>query len=210
MYSSKKGKFISFEGIDGCGKSTQVQLLEGRLKEENINVITIREPGGTRIAESIRDILLYRDTSELSARTEALLMTAARAQVTQEVILPALESGNWILADRYADSTLAYQGGGRKLDIDWLVGLNNFATNGLVPDLTVFIDIPIDEGLRRQKRNLDRIEKEGAVFLENVKHAYEEIIKRFGNRIVRIDGNEEINFINDNIWQELKNRKILK
>jgi dTMP kinase len=137
-------------------------------------------------------------------------MTAARAQVTQEVILPALESGNWILADRYADSTLAYQGGGRKLDIDWLVELNNFATNGLLPDLTVFIDVPIDEGLRRQKRNLDRIEKEGAVFLENVKHAYEEIIKRFGNRIVRIDGNEEINVINDNIWQELKNRNFLK
>jgi len=210
MYTSVKGKFISFEGIDGCGKSTQVALLEGRLKKEKLEVITIREPGGTRIAESIRDILLYRDTAELSPRTEALLMTAARAQVTEEVIQPAIDKGVWILADRYADSTLAYQGGGRALDMEWLIKLNSFATNKMSPDLTIFVDVPVDEGLRRQKKNLDRIEKEGSVFLGNVKLAYETIAQKFGNRIITVNGREDISIINDKIWQELKNRKFLQ
>ena len=113
MSNLNKGKFITFEGIDGCGKSTQVKMLVEKLEQLNMAVITIREPGGTRISESIRDVLLYRDTHELCERTEALLMTASRAQVTKEVILPALSKGTWVITDRYADSTLAYQGGGR-------------------------------------------------------------------------------------------------
>ena len=140
-----KGKFITFEGIDGCGKSTQVKMLVEKLKQLNLDVTTIREPGGTRISESIRDILLYRDTHELGERTEALLMTASRAQLTKELILPALNEGKWVIADRYADSTLAYQGGGRKVKIEWLEKLNEFATYDTIPDLTFFIDILPDE-----------------------------------------------------------------
>ncbi len=164
-----KGKFITFEGIDGCGKSTQVKMLVEKLEQLNMDVITIREPGGTRISESIRDILLYRDTHELGERTEALLMTASRAQLTKEVILPALNKGIWVISDRYGDSTLAYQGGGRKVDIDYLEKINKFATYDTVPDLTFFIDILPVEGVKRQKTKQDRIEQAGVDFQSNTR-----------------------------------------
>ena len=173
-----KGKFITFEGIDGCGKSTQVKMIVDRLKEIDLDVITIREPGGTRISESIRDILLYRDTHELGERTEALLMTASRAQVTKEIIIPSLNNGKWVIADRYADSTLAYQGGGRKITIDWLEKINQFATYDTVPDLTFFIDILPDEGKKRQKSKLDRIEQAGIDFQSTYKRFISKISKK--------------------------------
>ncbi len=151
MSNFKNGKFITFEGIDGCGKSTQVKMLVEKLEQLGMDVNTVREPGGTRISESIREILLYRDTHELGERTEALLMTASRAQLTAEVILPSLKKGTWVIADRYADSTIAYQGGGRDVEIKWLEKLNQFATFDITPDLTIFIDIIPEEGVRRQK-----------------------------------------------------------
>ncbi len=206
---SKKGNFITFEGIDGCGKSTQAIMLAEKLSDLGLTVTAIREPGGTRVSESIREILLYRDTDELSARTEALLMTASRSQVTKEVIMPALERGEFVIADRYADSTLAYQGGGRNLNIDWLVKLNNFATYKLQPDITFLIDISIEEGINRQKDIFDRIEKEGSEFLNNVKNAYNSIANRFGNRILIVDGHKDANTIHRLIWQELRKRKII-
>ena len=208
MSTFDKGKFITFEGIDGCGKSTQVKMLVEKLEQLKMDVITIREPGGTRISESIRDILLYRDTHELSERTEALLMTASRAQLTNEMILPALEKGTWVIADRYADSTLAYQGGGRQIDIDSLEKLNKFATYDTVPDLTIFIDISPEEGVRRQKTKLDRIEQAGIDFQIKVRDQYLKLAEKYSDRIVIINGQDDIGTIHKNIWREFKQRNL--
>jgi len=208
MSTFDKGKFITFEGIDGCGKSTQVKMLVEKLEQLKMDVITIREPGGTRISESIRDILLYRDTHELSERTEALLMTASRAQLTNEMILPALEKGTWVIADRYADSTLAYQGGGRQIDIDSLEKLNKFATYDTVPDLTIFIDISPEEGVRRQKTKLDRIEQAGIDFQIKVRDQYLKLAEKYSDRIVIINGQDDIDTIHKNIWREFKQRNL--
>ncbi len=210
MSALNKGKFITFEGIDGCGKSTQVKMLVEKLERLNIEVITIREPGGTRISESIRDILLYRDTDELGERTEALLMTASRAQVTKEIILPALNKGIWVIADRYADSTLAYQGGGRKVDIDRLEKLNQFATYDTVPDLTFFIDILPDEGVRRQKTKQDRIEQAGVDLQNRTRDLYLKLAEKYSNRIIVINGQENIDTIHKNIWNEFEKRMLEK
>ncbi len=206
----KNSRFITFEGIDGCGKSTQVKMLVEKLEQLNIDVITIREPGGTRISESIRDILLYRDTHELGARTESLLMTASRAQLTKELILPALKKGTWVIADRYADSTLAYQGGGREIEIDWLEKLNQFATYDTAPDLTFFIDILPDEGVKRQKTKLDRIEQAGIDFQNSVRNQYLTLAEKYSDRIVIINGQEDIDTIHKNIWQEFEQRMLEK
>ena len=210
MSTLNKGKFITFEGIDGCGKSTQVKMLIEKLEQLGMDVITIREPGGTRISESIRDILLYRDTHELSERTEALLMTASRAQLTNEIILPALDKGTWVIADRYADSTLAYQGGGRQVDINSLEKLNQFATYDIVPDLTYFIDILPDEGVKRQKAKLDRIEQAGIDFQSKVRNLYLKLAEKYSDRIIIINGQDDINTIHNNIWQEFEQRMLEK
>lgn len=199
-----KGKFITFEGIDGCGKSTQVEMLVEKLKQFSMDVITIREPGGNRISESIRDILLYRDTHELGERTEALLMTASRAQLTKEVILPALDNGTWVIADRYADSTLAYQGGGRQIDIKSLEKLNQFATYDTVPDLTIFIDISPEEGIRRQKTKQDRIEQAGIDFQIRARNMYLKLTEKYSNRIIAVNGQNDIETLHNNIWIILK------
>jgi len=210
MSNLNKGKFITFEGIDGCGKSTQVKMLVEKLTQLNMNVITIREPGGTRISESIREILLYRDTHELSERTEALLMTASRAQLTNEIILPTLDKGTWVIGDRYADSTLAYQGGGREVDIDSLNNLNRFATYDTVPDLTFFIDILPDEGARRQNTKQDRIEQAGIDFQSRVRDQYLKLAEKYSDRIIVIDGQQNIDLIHNNIWKEFEQRMLEK
>ena len=139
MSISIKPRFITFEGIDGCGKSTQVELLNDYLLNNNIQSTIVREPGGTSISEKVRDILLSNINTSMSSRTEALLMTASRAQLTKEIIIPQLKSNSWIISDRYSDSTLAYQGGGRHMDINWLKTLNLFATFKTIPDLTFFL-----------------------------------------------------------------------
>ena len=126
MSSLNNAKFITFEGIDGCGKSTQARLLLEYMNNSGVETILVREPGGTNISESIRDILLHSSSSQMGDRTESLLMTASRAQLTQEVIVPNIDKGKFVIADRYSDSTLAYQGGGRNLDIEWLIELNNY------------------------------------------------------------------------------------
>ena len=210
MSTLNKGKFITFEGIDGCGKSTQVKMIVEKLKQLNMDVIMIREPGGTRISESIRDILLYRDTHELGERTEALLMTASRAQLTKELILPALKEGKWVIADRYADSTLAYQGGGRKVDSEWLEKLNEFATYDTIPDLTFFIDILPDEGVRRQKSKLDRIEQAGIDFQSRTRDLYLRLAEKYSDRISVINGQDNIDTLHKNIWKEFENRMLEK
>ena len=156
--SISKGSFITFEGIDGCGKSTQVKMLVEAMNSVEKNTILVREPGGTTISEEIREILLHRHLSDISDRTEALLMTGSRAQLTYEIVIPNLINGKNVVADRFYDSTLAYQGGRRKLDLDWLIKLNHFATYELEPDVTFLVDILPEEASKRKSKEEDRKE----------------------------------------------------
>ena len=206
MYTSNKGLFISFEGVDGCGKSTQVKLLKDKIASEGIKVELVREPGGLKISEEIRKILLNPDNSSMNYETEALLMTASRAQLTEEVIKPLLAKGFFVLADRFSDSTLAYQGGGRKLDIDILKKINSFATKNLVPDITFLIDIkPEDAVLRSGASSPDRIEGAGVDLQKDVQKTYIELAKEFSNRFIVLDGYDSISSIHSIIWDKIIN-----
>ena len=206
-YILNKSYFISFEGIDGSGKSTQAKLLIERLNSNSIETCFVREPGGTKISEEIRNILLDDRAEEMSSRTEALLMCASRAQLTKNIITPELKAGKWVIADRYSDSTLAYQGGGRGIDLDWLVRLNNFATFGIDPDVTFYIDIDPNIGLQRRKNiSADRIESAGLEFQNEIRNKYLEIIDNFSNRCVLVDGKLSIKEISHLVWKEIKNR----
>jgi dTMP kinase len=208
--SISKGKFISFEGIDGCGKSTQVKMLVNAMNNTERNTILVREPGGTIISEEIRQILLHRHISNISDRTEALLMTGSRAQLTYEVIMPKLINGQNVIADRFYDSTLAYQGGGRKLDLDWLIKLNHFATYDLEPDVTFLIDILPEEASKRKSKEGDRIERAGIELQTLVRDTYLELSIRFKERIVVIDGHDTIENIHSLIIEELKRKQIIQ
>jgi len=209
MSSSNNAKFITFEGIDGCGKSTQARLLLEYMNKSGVETILVREPGGTNISESIREILLHSSSGQMGDRTESLLMTASRAQLTQDVIIPNMDQGKFVIADRYSDSTLAYQGGGRNLDIEWLIELNNYATFTLLPDITFFIDIRSEEALRRQDSNKDRIEGEGIEFQARVRKTYHELAERFNDRYVILDGYGEIGDIHQKVLNEMIRRKFI-
>ena len=210
MSSSNNSRFITFEGIDGCGKSTQAKLLLEYMNKSGVETILVREPGGTNISESIREILLHSSSSgQMGDRTESLLMTASRAQLTQEVIIPNKDQGKFVIADRYSDSTLAYQGGGRNLDIEWLIELNNYATFTLLPDITFFVDIRSEEALRRLDSNKDRIEGEGIEFQARVRKTYHELAERFNDRYVILDGYSEIGDIHQNVMNEMIRRKFI-
>tara|TARA_Y100000817_G_scaffold48944_2_gene34877 strand:- start:22286 stop:22927 length:642 start_codon:yes stop_codon:yes gene_type:complete len=207
MSSFKSSFFISFEGIDGCGKSTQVKLLNKKMKSMSIDSIVVREPGGNTISEDIRGILLNNDFFNMSSRTEALLMAASRSQLTRDIIIPSLSKGSLIIADRYSDSTLAYQGGGRGIDVEWLISLNKFATYNTKPDLTIYLDVEVEEGLRRRKiKNLDRLESLGFEFQEKVRNQYIKLVKLFPERIVSINGMQSNEKICEEIWEIIKNR----
>lgn len=207
MYTLNKSYFITFEGIDGSGKSTQAKLLIKKLGSSSIQTCFIREPGGTKISEEIRHVLLNKRDEDMIDRTEALLMCASRAQLTKNIIIPELESGKWVIADRYSDSTLAYQGGGRGIDLDCLIKLNEFATFGTVPDITFYIDIDAETGFQRRKNiSADRIESAGIDFQDKIRNKYLEIINYFSERCVHVDGNLTIDAISEIIWEEIKNR----
>ena len=207
--SISKGKFISFEGIDACGKSTQVKLLLKEMNTSSNKTILVREPGGSTISEEIRDILLNSKLNEMSDRTEALLMTGSRAQLTYEKIMSNLDEGKNVIADRYSDSTLAYQAGGRGLDIEWLIKLNQFATYNLSPDVTFLIDLHPEEAIKRKDIENDRIENAGIDLQIKVRNTYLEIAKRFDDRIVVLDGHNQVNIIHQKIVKELSRRKII-
>jgi len=166
-----KGKFITFEGPEGCGKSTQSKLLCQHLKRKGFKVIYLREPGGTRISEKIRKVLLDPG-NHITPICEMLLYMSARSQVVQQVIKPALSSGRVVVCDRFLDSTLAYQGFGLGMSIKLIRSLGNFATQGIRPDLTVFLDLPVKKGLRHRQENLDRIEKRPLAYHFRVRKGY--------------------------------------
>jgi len=205
MSTSTKNIFISFEGIDGCGKSTQVDLLIKKLNSLKIRSLLVREPGGSEIAENIRSILLDNANRLMSNETEALLMTASRAQLTREVIIPKLKEGFVVVADRFQDSTIAYQGGGRGLDISFLEMLNLFATNHLIPNMTFYIDISAKEGLKRTISNeFDRIENAGEAFQVRVRNEYLNLIKKEPQRVFLVDGAKTVTEIHEEIWSKIE------
>lgn len=206
--------FITFEGLDFCGKSTQVKLLHEFLISQNLKVSLIREPGGVQISEKIRNIILDRKNEEMFFETELLLFSASRAQLVREEIIPKLNEGFIIISDRFHDSSIAYQGYGRELDVKFVTDLQKFAIGNAIPDVTFFLDIPIEEvNLRKsnvQNSELDRIEISKNSFYENVRNGYKNISKN-EERFITIDGlmskekiHEEIKFIVENL---LKGKK---
>lgn len=190
--------FITFEGIDFCGKSTQVELLEKYLLEKGKTVRIIREPGGTSISEKVRSILLDKKNSEMHFEPELLLFASARAQLVREVIIPSLQRGEYVISDRYHDSSVAYQGYGRGIDLEFVTRLQQFAIGSAVPDITFFIDIPVDEFIARKQKvkegSLDRMETSKIAFYEKVRDGYLEIAEK-EKRFLVIDGLKSIDEI---------------
>ena len=203
------GKLITFEGIDGSGKSTQIKKLESRLKSLKINYITYREPGGTSLSEKIRQILLDKENMELSSISEGLLFAAARAQLVKEKIRPDLDSGKVVICDRFIDSTIAYQGYGRGLDIQKLVSINEIATEGLIPDITFLLDIKPENAFKRiDSTEIDRMESVGIKFFKKIRKGYFQIIKDNPERffLINADRSEVLieNEINEIIDEVIK------
>ena len=203
--SISSGKFITVEGIDGCGKTTQAEFIVDSLVELGKSSKLVREPGGDPISESIRKLLLHAEES-MSDRAEALLMIASRAQLTDKVILPQIIDGKWVVADRYADSTLAYQGGGRSLSVKALSSINEFGTYTLKPDLTFFIDISVRVANSRMRVQRDRIEKEGNEFQKRVRNLYLDLSENEPDRIIVINGDKSINEVRSDIWDHIKQK----
>lgn len=200
-----RGKFVTFEGIEGSGKSTQVKLLISYLEKEGIPYLKTREPGGTPIAEAIRKILLDPACKEMLPETELLLYNASRCQHTGELIIPALEAGKLVICDRYFDSTYAYQGAARELDEDIIDTLTHYATFNTVPDLTVLLDLPVDRGLARIKeRSLDRLELENVEFHEKVRQQFLLLAKKQPFRYLVLDGSKAPEDIHQEILRALK------
>ncbi len=197
-------KFITFEGPEGSGKSTVMKAVQKALSEKNIDVMATREPGGIKISENIRKIILDVKNTEVDARTEALLFAASRRQHVIEKIRPALAKDQVVLCDRYIDSSLAYQGYGRKLGFDTVLNINQFAIEDLWPDLTIFIDLPPKIGLNRvfdnqDNRHVDRLDLESINFHNRVYEGYLSLIKKYPDRIRVVDGNQKIETVIDEV-----------
>jgi len=183
MTARKRGVFISFEGGEGSGKTTQTCALVRLLQMLDFDVLHLREPGGTRIGESIRDILLDTNNTELSPRAELLLYEAARAQIVDQVIAPAIAHSKIVICDRFCDSTYAYQGFGRGLSLDAIESMNSFATNGLMPDRTIYLELPPQLGLSRAtRRSSDRIENAGDEFHARVHEGFMDLAAKYPDR----------------------------
>lgn len=195
-----QGIFISMEGPDGSGKSTQIELLKAYLKKKGYDEIIItREPGGTVISEAIRGIILNKDFSEMSYMTEALLYASARAQLVSQVIKPALEAGKAVISDRFVDSSAVYQGMARGLGVEEVYNINSYAIQGIMPQLTIHMDLPAKVGISRKKEQaeLDRMELETIEFHEKVAEGYRELARRSPDRIKSIDATQDIQTIHE-------------
>jgi len=189
----KKGLFITFEGIEGCGKSTQAKLLKEYFIQEGRSVFLTREPGGPKISEKIREILLSVDNKEMLPQTEVLLYMASRSQHTGEWIIPELEKGNIVISDRYYDSTFAYQGAARKIDGKLIDTIRRYATFGLVPDITFLVDLPENIGLSRiRDEDADRLEQESMAFHKKVRNGFLNLAEIEPERFVILNGKKSI------------------
>lgn len=202
----ERGKFITFEGLDGCGKSTQLEKLAAGLRDNKIDVVTTREPGGTVIGERIRAVLLDSRTAGLDPQAEMALMFASRAQLIAEVIEPALKAGKWVVSDRFTDSTEAYQGGGRQIGTQAVLELHRVLCRNLWPDLTIFMDSDVNSSVRRaRRRNKDaendenRFEQESLAFFTRVREGFLAIAQREPQRVVKIDARPPIEAVHEEI-----------
>ena len=202
--------FITFEGPDGSGKSTIIKKVYEKLINDGFDIVLTREPGGTPIAEKIRDIILDNSNFALDARTEALLYAASRRQHLVEKIRPALKEGKIVLCDRFLDSSLAYQGGGRNLGVQNVLNINLFATENTYPDLTLFFDIDPELGLKRvsqdKKRVADRLDNENENFHEKVYSTFKEIVNTNSQRIITIDASKSIEEVTECAYKTIKEK----
>ena len=202
--------FITFEGPDGSGKSTVIKAVYERLINDGYSVILTREPGGTPIAEKIRNVILDNSNTALDARTEALLYAASRRQHLVEKIWPAIKEGKIVLCDRFLDSSLAYQGEGRKLGIENILNVNLFATENTYPDLTLFFNISPEEGLKRvskdKKRVADRLDNENANFHQEVYNGFLKVNSMYKDRIQVIDATKSLNEVIENAYKIIKSK----
>lgn len=212
-----RGLFITFEGIEGCGKTTQIKILEDYLRTRGLSVVLTREPGGTLIGDQIRVVLLKPENMRMNPTTELFLYIAARCQHVKELIEPALNAGKTVLCDRFFDATTAYQGCARRIDKNFLRQLHQYATGNLIPDLTILLDCPAEIGLRRaldrnvQSSELEaegRFEQEAIDFHERVREGYLEIARQNPDRVKVINATDDIETIRENIAQEIN--KVLR
>jgi len=211
MKRNKKGVFITFEGCEGCGKTTQIGLLSEHLQKLNKEILVTREPGGTPVGEMVRQILLgNHDVSQMCPETELLLFAASRSQLVREVIFPKLEEGKFIICDRFLDSTTVYQGVARQLAEGPVKIINEFAVGDLMPDLTIVLDIPAEESRLRVQRRMnsipDRIEKESIEFYSAVREGYLYLAKEFPERLILIDGSKDVKTVSKTIWEAVESR----
>lgn len=203
---SVRGKFLTIEGVEGVGKTTNIQFIKDWLSLHKIPYLTSREPGGTPIAEEIRQVLLTPRDEIVCDKTELLLMFAARAQHIEQIIVPELDKGNWVLCDRFTDATYAYQGAGRSMDSQIISDLESMIQGKLRPDLTLILDIPPQEGLKRANKRgaLDRFEHEKIEFFERVRESYQIIAKRDPERCVVIDASQTLENVQASIKTALE------
>ncbi|MDD3570071.1 MAG: dTMP kinase [Lachnospiraceae bacterium] len=201
-----RGKFITVEGTDGAGKSTQIDLLVKYLQNKGFEVVVTREPGGTSISEKIREIILDVENGEMSDITEALLYAASRAQHINQKIKPAVEAGKVVICDRFVDSSIAYQGYARGLDMNLIEDVNRYAVDNMTPDATLFFDIKPEIGIARKKnvQSLDRIEKEALDFHYKVYNGYKELLQKYPQRIKRIDAEKDVEEVHAQVVEVLK------
>ncbi|MDE6182227.1 MAG: dTMP kinase [Eubacteriales bacterium] len=201
------GLFITMEGTDGSGKSTQINMLKEYLEKKGYDVVFVREPGGTKIGEKIREIILDKENEEMDYMTEALLYASSRAQLVNEIILPALKNGSIVLCDRFVDSSIVYQGIARNLGEDIIAKINYIATDGLKPDITIFLNLSPEKAIERKKeqKELDRLERENQYFYNQVYYGYKKLAKKYSKRIKMIDASKDIETVYNNIILEIEN-----
>ncbi|NLO36771.1 MAG: dTMP kinase [Clostridiaceae bacterium] len=205
--ASPRGRLITFEGIDGSGKTTQIEKLSARLVQSGIPVRVLREPGGTAIGEAIRRILLDKAHTGMCMETELLLFAAARAQLVREVILPDLENGKWVICDRFLDSTAAYQGYGRQLDPDMIRSLNQLAVGGCWPDVTILLDLPVQAALARllgRQDKQDRLDHESVAFMERTRQGYRQLAQADPDRIIVMDAAQQETELAEQIYHIIR------
>ena len=213
QHGAKGGRFITFEGLDGCGKSTHLEELASFLRARGLEVVTTREPGGTTIGERIRAVLLDSRTAGLEPHAEMALMFASRAQLIAEVILPALEAGTWVLCDRFTDSTEAYQGGGRQLGSDAVLRLHELLCGRMWPDLTILMDSEVSSSVKRARRrnraaeqDENRFEKESSAFFDRVHETFLQIARRAPQRVALVDARPPIEKVHEEILRVVRER----
>lgn len=189
-----RGRFITVEGTDGAGKSTQIDMLVSFLEKKGVKTLVTREPGGTEISEKLREIILDPQNKKMTDITEAMLYAAARAQHVEEKIIPALKEGIFVICDRFVDSSIAYQGYARGIDINMIESINSYAVCQIVPDVTLFFDLSPEKGISRKKNmhELDRIEQEKIDFHKKVYFGYQQLLEKYPERIKRINADDTI------------------